>query len=634
MRRKIISMFFAAVIVSVMCSVCAYAESAIVTANGVNFRSGPGTNYYVIATLDRGTSVEVLDRSNGSWVAVSCGGYNGFISSAYLSVTQNNQAIVPDFSFDYGYNGGYNNGYNSGAGMVIVPSPGSGTAAPGTATVNPGTGSTGSSYTGYINAMYVRFRSGPGSNYSVIGTYNSGKPVTIVAAADEWTACYIDGQMGYVYSSYISTGSSNNAGGSTGTGNNGGIVVVPDTPSAILPQPNGGAVVTPTPTYAPVVTPQPTYAPVVVVTPQPTYAPVVVVTPQPTYAPIVTPAPVTTPSAVVTPNNSTANSANATGYIAGSYVRFRSGPGTNYTILGTYNTGKPLVAHSRTSNGWLLCTIDGVNGYVNENYVLITSNPSSSGGSSSGSTGSGNGNTGNSGSGIVVVQPVVTPSPTPNTTSSTTAYIVGNNVRFRSAPSMSSSILAELFYGNTVTLHGVQDGWAVVTYNGKTGYVYAQYVKQGSYGSYNTGSGTVSGGSASSGSSGSTGNTATRYGTGQDVANYAMQFVGSNYSWGGSSPSTGFDCSGLVYYVYKQFGYTLNRVAQDQAANGVHVDPGAIQPGDVLCFYSGSSYIGHVGIYIGDGKFVHASNSTTGVIISELAGYYSNRGFEARRIIN
>ena len=130
------------------------------------------------------------------------------------------------------------------------------------------------------------------------------------------------------------------------------------------------------------------------------------------------------------------------------------------------------------------------------------------------------------------------------------------------------------------------------------------------------------------------GNTPTRHGTGRDVANYALQFVGSNYRWGGSSPETGFDCSGFVYYVYKQFGYTMNRVAQDQAANGVHVDPSAIQPGDVLCFYSGSSYIGHSGIYIGDGKFVHASNSTTGVIISELAGYYSSRGFEARRIIN
>lgn len=88
-----------------------------------------------------------------------------------------------------------------------------------------------------------------------------------------------------------------------------------------------------------------------------------------------------------------------------------------------------------------------------------------------------------------------------------------------------------------------------------------------------------------------------------------------------------------MYYTYKNFGYTLNRVAADQANNGYGVSYDELQPGDILCFYSSGSYIGHVGIYIGDGMFVHASNSTTGVIITPLDGYYSNRGFVARRII-
>ena len=119
---------------------------------------------------------------------------------------------------------------------------------------------------------------------------------------------------------------------------------------------------------------------------------------------------------------------------------------------------------------------------------------------------------------------------------------------------------------------------------------------------------------------------------GIEIAKYAVQFVGCPYSWGGKSPA-GFDCSGLVYYVYEQFGITLNRVAQEQAENGVHVDPSELQPGDILCFYSGSSYIGHAGIYIGNGMFVHAQNSATGVVITELAGHYSERSFEARRIV-
>ena len=152
------------------------------------------------------------------------------------------------------------------------------------------------------------------------------------------------------------------------------------------------------------------------------------------------------------------------------------------------------------------------------------------------------------------------------------------------------------------------------------------YVKEGTY--------SVGGNDAgsSSGSSSASAPAPNGSATGQQVASYACQFVGSRYVWGGTTPD-GFDCSGLVYYVYKQFGYTLNRVAADQASNGRHVEPSELQPGDLLCFYSGSSYIGHVGIYIGNGQFVHASNSTTGVIISDLAGYYVSRGYEARRII-
>ena len=112
-----------------------------------------------------------------------------------------------------------------------------------------------------------------------------------------------------------------------------------------------------------------------------------------------------------------------------------------------------------------------------------------------------------------------------------------------------------------------------------------------------------------------------------------MQYLGYRYSWGGKDPSTGFDCSGFTYYVFGHFGYSLNRIACDQAINGVHVDASNLQPGDLLCFYSSSSYIGHVGIYIGNNRFIHAANSSTGVIISELSGYYSTRGFEARRIV-
>lgn len=129
---------------------------------------------------------------------------------------------------------------------------------------------------------------------------------------------------------------------------------------------------------------------------------------------------------------------------------------------------------------------------------------------------------------------------------------------------------------------------------------------------------------------GDTSSPSATYATGQEVADFAQQYVGYSYKWGGSSPETGFDCSGFVYYVYQQFGYELNRTAADQASNGSHVEPDALEPGDVLCFYKGS-YIGHSGIYVGDGNYVHSQDSATGVVVSPLSE--RTGGFEARRIL-
>jgi len=620
MRRNFFRSFLAAAFISVLFTVSAYAESAVVVGNRVNLRAGPGTGYYVIATLDSGTTVEVIDRSNGAWYAVQYAGYTGFISSSYLGLQDNSFQFIPEYSFiipslDY-------NQANPAVPVVPTTAP-IATPAPTAAPLTGGStsGSTVDSQTGYINAMYVRFRSGPSSDYSILGTYSTGKALTVLGAADGWTACIIDGQLGYVYSQYVSMGSS--------AGASNGITVVPGQSSSTLPQPNESGITvvnpvsTPVPTQAPTLypTPVPTQVPVPVVTPAPTQAPIVVVTPAPTLSPALpspsTPAPVTTPSA----GPADTQRANLPAYIVGSYVRFRSGPGTNYSILGTYDTGKAMLVHGKAGDGWLFATIDGVDGYVYENYVLIVNQSSfGSSGSTSGSAQQGAGSTQNSPP--TVVPPVATPAPTPDTSNGKTAYITGNNVRFRAEPSMNARVIDELFYGNAVLLHAVQSDWALVTCNGQTGYVYAQYVKEGSYTTSTPGQ---SGNGMVTGTTGSA--------TGQEVVNLALQYVGYPYRWGGSSPDTGFDCSGLVYYVYKQFGYTLNRVAQDQASNGVHVEPSAIQPGDILCFYSGSSYIGHVGIYIGGGRFVHASNSTTGVIISELSGYYSSRGYEARRIV-
>ena len=119
-----------------------------------------------------------------------------------------------------------------------------------------------------------------------------------------------------------------------------------------------------------------------------------------------------------------------------------------------------------------------------------------------------------------------------------------------------------------------------------------------------------------------------------DIVSTALEYVGWDYVSGGSSPETGFDCSGFTKYIYGLFGIYLNRVSGDQAYNGVPVEREDLRPGDLLLFsYYGSENIGHSGIYIGDGQMVHAANSQRGVTIDTIeSGYYNNNYVTARRL--
>ena len=144
-------------------------------------------------------------------------------------------------------------------------------------------------------------------------------------------------------------------------------------------------------------------------------------------------------------------------------------------------------------------------------------------------------------------------------------------------------------------------------------------------------SGSSSSGSSSSGSNSSGDSVSSSGSIGQQIATYAQSFVGYPYVYGGSSPS-GFDCSGFMQYVFGQFGYRINRTATAQLQNGYYVSYDEMQPGDIIYFGSGSS-ASHVGLYIGNGNFVHAQSSATGVVISSLSeSYYAGRYLCAHRI--
>lgn len=118
-------------------------------------------------------------------------------------------------------------------------------------------------------------------------------------------------------------------------------------------------------------------------------------------------------------------------------------------------------------------------------------------------------------------------------------------------------------------------------------------------------------------------------GAGQDVVNYALQFVGNPYVWGGTDPVNGADCSGFVQSVYAHFGVALNRTSEAQMANGVSVPYSQAQPGDLICYGS------HIAIYMGNGQIVHASNSAPypagGIKVSDNAAYRTI--LDVRRVI-
>ncbi len=117
--------------------------------------------------------------------------------------------------------------------------------------------------------------------------------------------------------------------------------------------------------------------------------------------------------------------------------------------------------------------------------------------------------------------------------------------------------------------------------------------------------------------------------TGAQVVGEAAQFVGVPYQWGGTSPTTGFDCSGLVQYVYGQLGVALPRTSQEQATVGTPVAGLAqAQPGDLVFYEPGPNGPGHVGIYIGNGKIIDAPHTGTSVQVQAVG-----QPFEIRRVL-
>ena len=264
-------------------------------------------------------------------------------------------------------------------------------------------------------------------------------------------------------------------------------------------------------------------------------------------------------------------------------LNVRSGPGTGYSKCGKVNAGAE-VEILETLDGWYRIP----EGYISASYVTMLSTESATD--------------------LPAEAAAPAESPAEAGSASLMGRVITGSLNVRSGPGTDYDKCGKVYAGKTVEILETLDGW----YRIPEGYVSADYIRVMDE------SDTAASGIAA------------------QVVETALSFVGYPYVYGGSSPK-GFDCSGFTSYIYKQFGYSLNRTCSGQLDNGTPVSMSELQPGDLVIFKkyaSSSGRASHVGIYIGGGEFVHASTAKVGVIVNKLTDAYYTTGFVGgRRIV-
>ena len=211
---------------------------------------------------------------------------------------------------------------------------------------------------------------------------------------------------------------------------------------------------------------------------------------------------------------------------------------------------------------------------------------------------------------------------------STTKYIsASSGLNVRKGPSTSYSVISTLAKGTKVTVKSTSNGWSKITSGSITGYVNSSYLtskKPSTTTSSNSSS-------SSTNSSTSTSNSASK------VISYAKKLLGKPYVWGAQGPN-GFDCSGFTYYVFKNSaGITLPRTSSAQSKYGKSVSKSNLKAGDLIFFDTvgpNNGAVTHVGLYIGNGQFIHAASGQGKVVINNLnSSYYVKAYVNARRVL-
>ncbi len=344
-----------------------------------------------------------------------------------------------------------------------------------------------------------------------------------------------------------------------------------------------------------------------------------------------TPVATTTPTATPKPTAKPVSKYAKTGIsIADNYVNIRSKASTDGEIVGKLYTGA-AVSIVNNKGEWVEVKSGSLTGYIKKEFLAIGEAAEK------------------------VASKYGKKTATVNTTT----------IRLREKASTNSRTLALLGEGESYTVSKTDDKWAKVTVDDVKGYLSLEYVKidvkfdkaisieeekkaeeakaeaarrvaeRGSNRTNNrtnnnsSNSGSSSGSSRGSGSSNYSSNDSDDYSSsskGAEVVRYAKRFLGNPYVWGGNSLTSGTDCSGFTKLVYAHFGYSLPRGSYAQRYAGRRVNMRNLKAGDLIL------YSGHVAIYIGGGRIIHASNEKDDIIITSM--YYGSQPIGARRIIN
>ena len=275
-------------------------------------------------------------------------------------------------------------------------------------------------------------------------------------------------------------------------------------------------------------------------------------------------------------------------------LNLRKGPGTSYSVIRTLSKGTAVTVHS-SSNGWSKISVNGVEGYVSTSFLSST-NPSTNSSTSNETT----------------------------STPTTTMYVTPDaGLNLRKGAGTSYSVIKTLSKGTAVTVHSSNNGWSNVSANGVEGYVSTSYLSSTKP--------STSGSSSSSSSNSSTSVSVDK------VLDFAHQQLGKPYVWGAQGPNS-FDCSGLIYYVYKNAAnITLPRTSVEQSKFGTTVSKSNLKAGDLVFFDTNgpnNGAVSHVGIYAGEGQLIHASSSNKKIVkVNMETSYWNNTYVVAKRVL-